>query len=66
VFHVSQLKSFHPCYSPVYTELPILVDLSQGDVEPEQILNRRMVRKGNNSFVQVLVKWTGLPADAAT
>jgi hypothetical protein len=66
VFHVSQLKPFHPCYSPVYTELPLLVDLSQGDVEPDQILNRRMVRKGNNAIVQVLVKWTGLPADAAT
>jgi hypothetical protein len=35
VFHVSQLKPFLPFYSPVFTELPIVVDLSQGGIEPE-------------------------------
>jgi hypothetical protein len=56
IFHVSQLKSFLPCYSPVFSELPTTVDLSQGGIEPEQILDRRMVRKGNRAIVQVLVK----------
>lgn len=66
VFHVSQLKPFLPCYSPVFSELPTVVDLSQGGIEPEQILDRRMVRKGNRAIVQVLVKWTGVPEEAAT
>lgn len=65
MFHVSQLKPLHPCYSPVFTELPKLVDMSQEGIEPEQILNRRMVRKGNHAIVQVLVEWTGLPSEAA-
>jgi hypothetical protein len=66
VFHVSQLKPFLPCYSPVFSELPPAVDLSQGGIEPEQVLDRRMVRKGNRAIVQVLVKWSGVPKEAAT
>jgi hypothetical protein len=66
VFHVSQLKPFLPCYSPVFTELPTVVDLSQDGVEPEQVLDRRMVRKGNHAITQVLVKWTGLPVETAS
>ena len=30
VFHVSLLKPFLPCYSPVFSELPTVVDFSQG------------------------------------
>jgi hypothetical protein len=29
VFHVSQLKPYHPSYTPVFTSLPPLVDLSR-------------------------------------
>jgi hypothetical protein len=46
VFHVSQLKPFTADYSPVFTELPTLVDLSSQDVQPEAILERRLVKKG--------------------
>ena len=35
-------------------------------VEPEQILDRRLVKKGNNAITQVLIKWTNLPEDATT
>ena len=35
VFHVSQLKPFTPNYSPVYSELPKLLDLSVQDLHPE-------------------------------
>jgi hypothetical protein len=47
VFHVSQLKSFHPSHTPVFTTLPPLVDLSKTRIVPDEILDRRLVRKGN-------------------
>jgi len=66
VFHVSQLKPFTPNYSPVYSELPKLVDLSSQDLEPERVLDRRLVKKGNHTVPQVLVQWSNLPAASAT
>jgi hypothetical protein len=30
------------------------------------ILDRRLVKKGNNATVQLRIKWTNLPADATT
>lgn len=50
VFHVSQLKSFLPCYSLVFTALPMVSDLSQGEIVPEQVLDQRMVHKGNHAI----------------
>ena len=61
VFHISQLKPFTPNYSPVYTTLPLLSDLSAIDLTPEAILDHRLVKKGNRAIAQVLVKWTRLP-----
>lgn len=66
VFHVSQLKPFAPDFTPVFTELPQLVDLTTQDVSPEKILQRQLVKKGNNVVPQVLIKWTKLPAESAT
>jgi len=66
VFHVSQLKPFTPNYSPVYTELPKLVDLSSQDLQPEHVLDRRLVKKGSQAVPQVLVKWSHLPEASAT
>jgi hypothetical protein len=66
VFHVSQLKPFTAAYSPVFTELPTLVDLSSQDVQPEAILERRLVKKGGQVVPQVRVKWTSLPEDCTT
>ena len=66
VFHISQLKPFTPNYSPVYTTLPLLSDLSAIDLTPEAILHRRLVKKGNHTIAQVLVKWTRLPLSSAT
>jgi len=45
VFHISQLKSFHPNYTPVYVDLPKVRDLSIVDTRPEAILERRLVKK---------------------
>ncbi|KAJ1276651.1 hypothetical protein BS78_05G230700, partial [Paspalum vaginatum] len=66
VFHVSQLKPFTPNYTPVYHDLPQVVDLDQYPLQPEVVLQRRFIKKGNAAVPQVLVKWTNLPADAAT
>jgi hypothetical protein len=55
VFHVSQLKPFTPNYSPIYSEWPKLVDLSSHDLQPERILDRRLVKKGNQAIQQVFV-----------
>lgn len=66
VFHVSQLKPFTADYSPVFSDLPTIVELDTDSVMPEQILERRLVKKGNSAATQVLVKWTGLPQEMAT
>lgn len=66
VFHVSQLKPQVPNYTPVFSSLPHPVDFSLKDVQPEEIVDRRSVKKGNSAHVQVLIKWTSLPATMAT
>jgi hypothetical protein len=42
------------------------VDLSKTGIFPEEVLDRRMVRKGNQVVPQVLIKWSGVPVQAAT
>jgi hypothetical protein len=66
VFHVSQLKPFIPKYTPVFSDLPAIPDLAAATVEPEAILERRMVRSGNAAATQILIKWRGLDAVHAT
>jgi hypothetical protein len=66
VFHVSQLKPFVADYTPVYSDFKILVDLSVKDLQPEAILQRRLVKKGSKAIPQVLVKWRHLPKASAT
>lgn len=56
VFHVSQLKPFTPSYTPVFHDLPKLVDFSVRDLKPEAVLDRRLVKKGNRAVPQVLIK----------
>jgi hypothetical protein len=40
--------------------------LDSKETEPERVLDRRLVKKGNIAIVQVQVKWTGIPTEAAT
>jgi len=63
--HVSLLKK---CYEiPAQISYPPVVDLANPHCpNPELVLQRRMVKKGNKAVAQLLVKWHGLPADAAT
>jgi hypothetical protein len=66
VFHVSQLKPFTPDYTPVFSDISHIKDLSSVDLEPEQVLKRRLVKKGNTAIPQVLIKWRHMPATSAT
>jgi hypothetical protein len=66
VFHVSQLKPFTPKYTPVFSDISQLVDLSGRDVHPVRLLDRRLVRRGHKPVVQVQVAWSELPDDATT
>ena len=66
VFHVSQLKGYTPDFSPVYKELPSTPSSDTVETYPENILDRRLVKKGNAAVPQVLIKWSGIPATSAT
>jgi hypothetical protein len=61
IFHVSQLKSFTPNYTPVFTELPTPPQLDLCELEPELILDKRLTKKSNSNITQILVKWKTLP-----
>lgn len=50
----------------MYEVLPSLVDLTVYDTEPEAIIDRRLVNKGNAAHLQVLLKWSTLPSSFAT
>ena len=52
--------------TPVFSELPPVVNLDEKDVWPEAILDRRLVKKGNHAIPQVLIKWTTLSPASAT
>lgn len=66
VFHVSQLKPFTPNYVPVFSELPKVNDLNKQGVVPFEVLDRRLVKKGNPAVTQVLVRWSNIPPESAT
>lgn len=57
IFHVSQLKPFVPDYTLVFSELPKVPDLTSGALEPVEILDRRMMKKGDMPVVQLQVQW---------
>ena len=46
--------------------MPDLTDLEAIAVVPDQILDRRLIKKGNHAIPQVLITWTGLSKDVAT
>ncbi|VAI57406.1 hypothetical protein VPH35_110834 [Triticum aestivum] len=63
VFHVSLLKKVLTPDCEVLPQLPTPENQFQC---PEQIMQQRVVRRGSDSVIQVLVKWSGLPEDMAT
>jgi hypothetical protein len=66
IFHVSQLKQFTADHTPVYSKLPDVPLLDIADVCPEHILDRRLVKRGNEAITQAPVQWSGLPASSTT
>jgi hypothetical protein len=66
VFHVSQLKPFTPNYVPVFSELPHIANLENVIVQPMEILDKCLVKKGSSIVTQVLVRWCGIPKEFAT
>lgn len=42
------------------------MDLARPGVVPEEILDRRLVKKGNAAHLQVLIKCSSIAADSAT
>nr|KYP31246.1 hypothetical protein KK1_048599 [Cajanus cajan] len=53
---MSQLKR-HVGETPVSSSLPTHSDDVMGGKEPERILDRTTVKRGNNVVTKVLVKW---------
>jgi hypothetical protein len=66
VFHVSQLKPFNASYTPVFSELPVIPGLQTATLVPVEILERRLVRKGNAASPQVLIRWAHMPENCTT
>ncbi len=66
VFHVSLLKLCPPVPELASTTLPRVGRDGQLMAEPEKILDRRMVKRGNRAVAEVLVQWSNLPAESAT
>jgi hypothetical protein len=64
--HVYQLKAFTPDHTPVHHQLPNLPQLDILDVVPEQIVDRSLVKRGNEAVTQILIKWSGLPVSSGT
>jgi hypothetical protein len=49
VFHVSQLKSFTPDHSPVYSKLPDAPLMDIAELSPQAILEHKLVKRGNEA-----------------
>ena len=55
VFHVSQLNPFTMNYTSVFPKVPLPPNLSASDIEPEEILEHRMVKHDDQVIVQVRI-----------
>lgn len=43
-----------------------MVDLNVQELQPEVILDKRLVKKGNKAIPQMMVKWSNLPTTSTT
>lgn len=50
----------------MFASIPTPIDFSRMELQLEEILDRRLVKKGNAAHLQVLIKWGSLPAEMAT
>ncbi len=66
VFHVSQLKKGVPGPGQHAEDKPQVGEEGQLLTQPEQILQRRLSKRGNQAITQVLVKYSNLGPERAT
>ncbi|KAL9356984.1 hypothetical protein Peur_050237 [Populus x canadensis] len=67
VFHVSMLKKHVGPVTTISTQLPPVNDEANILPQPETVLDRRVIQKGQyRPKVEILIKWTGASADDAT
>ena len=60
------MKSYVPDHTPVFTELPTPLQMDVAELFPQEILDRRLVKKANAAYLQVLIKWSMMPASMVT
>jgi hypothetical protein len=60
IFHVPQLKAFTTDHTPVFSALSHIPQLGITELIPEQILDRHLVKKGNETVTQILLQWSNL------
>jgi hypothetical protein len=66
VFHVSMLKKHVGPVTTISTQLPPVNDEANILPQPETVLDRRVIQKGQyRPKVEVLIKWTGASVDDA-
>lgn len=66
VFHVSLVKRGTPEGAQIVPTMPLAGEDDQLLAQPEKILDRKMVKKGNKATTQVRVKWSNLDEVEAT
>jgi len=66
VFHVSQLKQHVPEHTPVFSDIPAHAFSKNAEATPEEIIDKRLVKKGKKAIVQIMVKWVGLPLEMSS
>ena len=66
IFHVSCLKKMIGEQTTPHTELPKITTDGTLEPEPEIVLDRRLVKRGQRAGVEVLIQWKGMNKDDAT
>lgn len=66
IFYVSQLKKKIGHNKVVHTDLPGVNEEGELQVEPVEILDRRLVKRGNSPATMVLIRWSNGDVEEAT
>jgi hypothetical protein len=66
VIHVSQLKKAIRPQDTVSAELPCYYTNDSFAVQPQQIIDERMIKRGSKEVPQVKVQWSGMPPSLQT
>jgi hypothetical protein len=66
VIHVSQLKKAIRPQDTVSAELPCYYTNDSFAVQPQEIIDERMIKRGSKEVPQVKVQWSGMPPSLQT